>query len=287
MLAFFKRELKSYFTTLTATVFFSAFLLIMGIYTAAVNLFGSYSTFEFTLSSNLVMLILIIPILTMRLFTEERQKGITPLLASLPVSATKQVLAKYLACALIYTMPMLLLCLYPLILSLFGQVHYTSAYIAILGYWLLGLALIAIGMFISSLTSTPIVAAVISFGAFLLFYLSDGLASMFPAESIASYIAFLALAALAAGLLWYLTQSSFVAGLFALCTITTISVVYLLIPNFFEGAFSALVAWFSVFARYYSYINTILDLADIFYYLSLCFIGIFLTVLSVEKKRWS
>jgi ABC-2 type transport system permease protein len=287
MLAFFKREFKSYFTTMTGYAFLCAFLVITGIYTVAMNLYGAYSTFEYTLSSNLVMLILVIPILTMRLFAEERQKGITPLLSSLPVSTARQVLAKYAACAAIYTLPMLLVCLYPLMLSLYGEINFASAYHGIFGYWLLGLALLGVGMFISSLTATPTVAAVLSFGIFLLFYLSGGIATLIPVGAFASFVCFAVCLLLAAWLLWYLTRSWIVSGAFFLLSETALLVCYLVLGKKMAGSFADLVEWFSVFSRYYSFLNGIFDWTDIFYYLSIGGVGVFLTVLSVDRRRWA
>ncbi len=287
MLAFFKREFKSYFTTMTGYAFLGAFLLITGLYTTALNLYNGYPTFEYTLSSNLIMLILVVPILSMRLFAEERQKGITPLLSSLPVSATGQVLAKYLACAAVFTLPFVLLALYPLILSLYGPVQYSSAYLGIIGYWLLGLALLAVGMFVSSLTATPTLAAVVSFGVFLILYLSAGIAGLLPTGAFATFLCFALCIVVAALLLWYLTRSLLISGIFLLAGESVLLTCYLVLKDKMAGVFADVVAWFSVFNRYYSFMNGIFDWADLFYYLSFCGVGVFLTVLSVEKSRWS
>ncbi len=287
MFAFFKRELKSYFTSLTAVIYFSVFLLILGIYTLAVNFFSGYPDFEYTLSSTTVVLMLVIPVLTMRIFPEDKQKKITPLLSSLPVPASRQVFAKFLACAAVYSMPMVLICLYPVFLSFYGTVNFGSAYLGIFGYWLLGLAMIAIGMFLSSLTESPVIAAVLSFGFFLFAYLSAGLANMLPVAPIASFVAITVCILLLGLLFFYLTKSWVGALICVLLCETVLLGLYLWNAELFSGAFASGIAWLSFFNRYYTFYNGILDLADIFYYLSLCGIGLFFSVLSAEKKRWA
>ncbi len=287
MIAFFKREFKSYFTSLAAIIYFVVFLVIIGIYTMAVNFFSGYPDFEYTLGSTTVMLMLLIPILTMRIFTEEKQKKITPLLASLPVSAAKQVLAKFLACAAVYSIPVVFTCLYPIFFSFYGTVNFSSAYLGIFGYWLLGLAMIAIGMFLSSLTESPVIAAVVSFGFFLFSYLATGLANMIPVEPIASFVAISVCILLLAVLFFYLTKSWVGALIFGALCETVLLALYLWNSEMFSGVFAFGISWFSIFNRYYTFYNGILDLADIFYYLSLCGIGLFLSVLSAEKKRWA
>ncbi len=287
MIAFFKREFKSYFTSLAAIIYFAVFFLIIGIYTLAVNFFSGYPDFEYTLSSTTVMLMLLIPILTMRIFTEDKQKKITPLLASLPVSAAKQVLAKFLACSAVYSIPLVFVCLYPWFFSFYGTVNFLGAYLGIFGYWLLGLAMIAIGMFLSSLTESPVIAAVVSFGFFLFSYLATGLSNMIPTEPIASFVAISVCILLLAVLFFYLTKSWIGAMIFGLLFETVLLILYLWKAQMFSGAFAFGISWLSIFNRYYTFYNGILDLADIFYYLSLCGIGLFLSVLSAEKKRWA
>jgi ABC-2 type transport system permease protein len=287
MSAFFKREFKSYFTSLAGIIFMVVFLVILGIYTLVMNFFSGFPDFEYTLSSNTVMLMLLIPILTMRIFTEDKQKKITPLLASLPVPAYKQALAKFLACVAVYSLPMLFICLYPVFLSFYGTVNFASAYLGVFGYWLLGIAMIAIGMFLSSLTESPVISAVSSFGVFLFTYLAAGLSNTMPTGATASLIAF-ALCLIALGLLfYYLTKSWMGALIFTLACETVLIVLYLIFTDAFAGLFAACVAWLSIFNRYASFYNGFLSLADVFYYLSLTGVFLFLSVLSAEKQRWA
>jgi ABC-2 type transport system permease protein len=92
---------------------------------------------------------------------------------------------------------------------------------------------------------------------------------------------------LAAWLLWYLTRSWIVSGAFLLLSETALLVCYLVLGKKMAGSFADLVEWFSVFSRYYSFLNGIFDWTDIFYYLSIGGVGVFLTVLSVDRRRWA
>ncbi len=287
MLACLKRELKSYFATLNAWIYMVVFLVVIGIYTLSVNFYSAYPELEYALSSTTVMLMLLVPILTMRFFTEEHQKGITPLLYSLPVPLYQQVLAKFFACAIVFSLPLVLLCFYPLILSLYGEVVFATAYWGIFGYWLMGLCMIAIGMFLSSLTKSPSIAAVLTFLVFLLSYLSIGVAKLLPTAPVASFLVLAVLAILAGGLLSYLTKSKWCGIIVSLTLLTAFCILFAVVPQVFRGLIIDLVEWISLFDRYYSFYNGIVDLTAIIYYLSLMGVGLLFCVLSVEKKRWS
>ncbi len=287
MLACLKRELKSYFTTLNAWIYMVVFLMVIGIYTLSVNFYSAYPELEYALSSTTVMLMLLVPILTMRFFTEEHQKGVTPLLYSLPVPLYRQVLAKFFACGIVFSMPLVLLCAYPLILSLYGEVVFATAYWGLFGYWLMGLCMIAIGMFISSLTKSPSIAAVASFLVFLLSYLASGVAKMIPNAPIASFLILSVLAVLAGLLLARLTKSKWSGIILSLVLLTTFCILFATASQVFRGLVVDLVNWLSLFNRYYSFYNGIVDLTAVFYFLSLMGAGLLFCVLSVEKKRWS
>ncbi len=287
MFACLKRELKSYFTTLNAVLYIVVFLVVTGIYTLAVNFYSQYSELEYALSSMVIMLMLLIPILTMRFFTEERQQNITPLTYSMPVPMYKQVMAKFVSCVIIYSIPLVILCTYPLILSLYGDVTFATAYWGIFGYWLMGVCMITIGMFVSSMTKSPSIAAVVSFLVFLLFYLAEGMANLVPSAPVASFLILICLALLAGGLLYYLTRAKWVSLIVTLSLLTVISILYAIFSLQFSGLIADAVAWFSIYNRYYSFYNGIVDLTAVVYYLSLAFAGLCLCVISVEKKRWS
>ena len=152
MLAIYKRELKSYFTSMIGFVFMGFFLAIMGIYTVVYNLVNAYSNFEYVLDSLSFVLIIIIPIITMRVIAEEKKQKTEQLLYTSPVSVEKIIIGKYLAVLTLFLIPMVITLFYPLILCQFGTINFATAYGGILGFSLMGATYIALGVFISSLT---------------------------------------------------------------------------------------------------------------------------------------
>ena len=145
MLAIYKRELKSYFHSMTGCVFIAFLVMFTGIYFMAYNLNAGYPYFSYTLSGSLIVFLVGIPLLTMRSFSEERKTKTDQLLLTAPVSLWKIVVGKYLAMVTVFGLALLVTCFYPLILSRFGTVSLSMAYTAILGYFLYGAACIAIG----------------------------------------------------------------------------------------------------------------------------------------------
>lgn len=178
MTAIFKREFKSYFHSFIGCLFIGAILFITGIYVTVYNLLGGLPNISYALSGILFVFIISIPILTMRILAEERKQKTDQLILTAPVSVGKIVLGKFLALGAVFTIPVLVICMYPLILSIFGTVPMLESYVAILAFYLYGLACIAIGIFISSLTESQVIAAVLSFAVLFLGYIMSGLCNM-------------------------------------------------------------------------------------------------------------
>ena len=162
MIAVYKRELRSYLTSMIGYLFIFFILLLTGIYFSAYQLGASYPRFEYTLSALTFVFLISVPILTMRVLAEERKQKTDQLLLTAPVSVEKIVLGKYFALVTIFAIPMLIMCFYPLLMTKFGTVSLGAAYTAVLGFFLLGCANLAIGVFISSLTESQVIAAVLT-----------------------------------------------------------------------------------------------------------------------------
>ena len=147
MTAIYKKELRSYFTSMTGYICMAFMLVVIGIYFAVINLSSGYPYFGYTLSCVIVLFLLMTPVLTMRILAEEKNRKTDQLLLTAPVSLWKIVIGKYLAMVTVFGLALLITCFYPLILSRFGTVSLPMAYTAILGYFLYGAACIAIGLF--------------------------------------------------------------------------------------------------------------------------------------------
>lgn len=181
MAAIYKKELQSYFHSFLGALFIGVMLLILGIYFAVYNLFMGYSYIGYALSSVVFLFLISFPILTMRILAEERRQKTDQLILTSPVSVSSIVIGKFLALATIFAVPVAIISLYPLILSVFGTVAFGESYLAVLGFFLFGLACIAIGIFVSSLTESQVIAAVLTFGVLFLGYVMSGICSMISA----------------------------------------------------------------------------------------------------------
>jgi ABC-2 type transport system permease protein len=287
MLAIYRKELKNYFINMTGYIFIGFMLVVTGIFTTLINLISTYPSFENVLSNITIVFLLIIPILTMRSVAEERHSKTDQLLYSLPVSVTQVVLAKYLAMFTVFLIPVGIIALYPLILSIFGTVYLGTAYGALLGFTLLGGVLIAIGMFMSSLTESQVIAAVTSFGIIFAMYLMSAIASLIPAGSMASLIAFAVVVLIFAGVVYSLTKNSTVAGITAASGAFILAGIYFINSSIYDGLFAKVLNWLSVFDRFSTFTTGLFDLTSVVYYATLIVLFVFATVQSVEKRRWS
>lgn len=178
MITIYKRELMTYFHSFLGTLFIGATLFLLGIYFAVYNLFMGYPYISYALSSVVFLFLISFPILTMRILAEERHQKTDQLILTSPVSVSSIVAGKFLAMATIFAIPVAIISLYPFILNIFGTVPFSESYLAVLGFFLYGLACIAIGTFISSLTESQVISAVLTFGILFLGYIMSGICNM-------------------------------------------------------------------------------------------------------------
>lgn len=181
MTAIYKRELKCYFHSFLGALFIGATLFLLGIYFAVYNLFMGYPYIGYALSSVVFLFLISFPVLTMRILAEERHQKTDQLILTSPVSVSAIVIGKFLALATVFAIPVAIISVYPLILSIFGTVSFGESYLAILGFFLYGLACIAVGVFISSLTESQVISAVLTFAILFLGYVMSGICNMISA----------------------------------------------------------------------------------------------------------
>ncbi len=208
MCAIYKKELRAYLTSMTGYIFMAVLLAVTSLYYVANCLVGGYPVFGAILSSVYFVLLIIVPVLTMRSMAEEKRQKTDQLLMTAPVSLWKIVLGKYLAMMTIFLISMAILCLYPLILLQFGSVSLPMAYTAILGYTLFGEACLAIGLFLSAVTESQVIAAVLTFGVLFFLNMASGIANVIGAGGL--------LASILNALCIYQPFINFVQGMFDL-----------------------------------------------------------------------
>lgn len=287
MTAVYKRELRSYLTSMIGYLFMFFILLLTGIYFSAYQLTAAYPKFEYTLSALTFVFLISVPILTMRVLAEERKQKTDQLLLTSPVSVEKIVLGKYLALVTIFAIPMLIMCLYPLLMSKFGTVSFAAAYTAILGFFLLGCANLAIGVFISSLTESQVIAAVLTFVFLFAFYMMNGISSFFSEGSLSTCITFGLLILAAAIIIYTMIKNFLISAVICVAGEIALAIVYIVNSGFFSGGIQKVLNIFNLSSHFDNFANAIFDIKGIVYFLSVIVICMFLTVQSIVKRRWN
>ena len=287
MTAVFKRELKSYFDCMTG-YFFAAFLIFLaGMYTMIYCFKNLYPYYEYVIYELCFFYLIAIPILTMKSIAEDKKQKTDQLLYSLPLSMVQIVMGKFLAMAVMLLLPVSIMAVIPIILKHYGPVNFATGYGSLFAFYLLGCALIAVGLFLSSLTENQIVAAVMCFFAVLICYLSVGLSNYVPTDAASSFVAFLAVMLLFAVLVYFITKSKITAFSVGIIGEVAITILFFVKKSVFESAFQKVLLQCSLFQRLMNFINGMFDLTTIVYYLSIIFLFLFFTVQVMEKRRWN
>lgn len=236
MFAIYKRELKAYFCSFIGFLFIAATLFFLGLYFNVYNVNWGYPYVSYALSSVVFLFMLSIPVLTMRILAEERRNKTDQLILTAPVGVGGIVLGKFLALLTIFAIPVVIFCIYPLVLNIYGDVPMPENYLSILAYFLFGMTAIAIGLFVSSITESQVIAAVISFALLFLGYMMPSICSIFSTTG-----------------------------------------------NLLTGILSC----YDLDSPFYALIGGTLDLTAVVYYISITLLMLFLTMQSIQKRRYS
>ena len=288
MLAIYKRELKSYFHSMTGCVSIAFLVMFTGIYFMAYNLNAGYPYFSYTLSGSLIVVLVGIPLLTMRSFSEERKTKTDQLLLTAPVSLTKVVLGKYFAMVTVLAVPNVIFCLFPLLIKLQGTAYLLVDYSSIAVFFLLGCVYLAIGMFMSSLTESQIIAFISTFGILLLLYLWDGILSFLPGSALSGMIGILLILTLIVVYIYHMTKNWMLAAGIEAVGIAAALIVYFVKSSLYENLLTKLLgrlALADVFMNISS--SNIVDVSGLLLYVSILIIFVFLTIQTIQKRRWS
>ena len=247
----FKKEMRLYFTSPVAWVVLTIFLLIAGYFFYSIFAFFTQASIQSAMNpqmgrelnvtdsvmrplfSNIsVILLLLMPLVTMRLFAEERRAGTIELLLTYPVRDGAVLAGKYLAALGLYAIMIGLTLLYPAIVVYFARLEWGPVFTGYLGLLLMGATFIAVGVFTSSLTENQIVAAITTFGVLLIF--------------------------------WILGWSADYAG----------------------GTAGRVLQFLSILEHNDSFSKGVVDTKDVLYYVNFTVLALFLTLRSLEARRW-
>ena len=178
MTAIYKRELRSFFNSFVGWLYVAVMIAVMGIYFFLCNMLVGYPTISYVLQSVVFIVVFTIPILTMRSLSEERKYKTDQLILTSPVSVGKIVLGKYLALMTVFIIPLIIIGLTPPIFMIVGEFQTGLSYTSLLGFFLYGCLGLAIGLFISSLTESVLIAAVLTLIIMFAGYIMSGLCSI-------------------------------------------------------------------------------------------------------------
>ena len=287
MTAVLKHELKSYFRSMTAYVFGAGLLLAVGLGAMLYNIEAAVSNFEFALSYFSIIFAVIVPILTMRVIAEERKQKTDQLLYSLPITTTQVVVGKYLALLTVYMIPLCIVAVYPLIFSQFGDVYLLTSYGSMLAFFIMGAALIALGVFISSLTDNQGFAAGIGIAVILLNYFSVSLSEYVSSTAFGSIVAFCVIILALGAVIKHLTKNENLAYGVCFVLIAAIAITSFVNGGIFEGLLPSVMTKLSLFDRFTGFVNGVFDMTSVVYYASVIVFFLFLSIQSLEKRRYN
>ena len=262
-------------------------LLFGGLYFTAVNLQGGYTDLSYTLYSFIIVLLIFVPLLCMRSFAEEKRSRTDQLLLTSPVSIPGIVMGKYLSLLAMFVVPLGVYALYPLLMKALGAANFAASYSGLLAYFFLGAALIAVCMYLSTLTENQIVAALSGFGVLLVCYLMPAIQTLFTAGSSLALVVF-AIILGAASLIIGLRSRSLVlgGGVFAVGCIA-LAVLFSVRSAALTTAFSAVLGALALFEPFLNFVNGLFDVTALVYYAGVAGLLLFLTGQALEKRRWN
>ena len=287
MIAVFKHELRSYFHSLTAYLFIAFMLLFVGIGAMLYNIQSAVANFEYVLEFVCIGLVVIIPVLTMRVISEEKKQKTDQLLYSLPLKTGEIVLGKYSALLVIFLIPVAIIAAYPLIFAQYGEVYLPTSYGSLLAFFFLGAALIAIGTFVSSLTENQGFAAGISIPVLLFNYYSVKLADYMSSTALGSAIGLTVLIAAVAWIIRNLTRNGALAWGIGAAGIAGILALSRFNSEALEGLLPDIMSKLSLFERFYVFVDGVFDITSLVFFTTVIIFFLFLSIQSMEKRRYN
>ena len=188
MVAILKRELSSYFNSAVAYVVMAVYFLFSGLFFSMICIENDTSSLSYVFGNMFIIILFIIPIITMKSFSEEKRQRTDQALLTSPTSLFEIVMGKFLGALILFAICSLIFVVYALVISFFTSPDWAVVLCTVLGLLLLGSALIAIDIFISVLTESMIISAVAGMGVGLLIYMLSNLSSNITVDWIATIV---------------------------------------------------------------------------------------------------
>jgi len=227
-----KKELRTYFTSPVAYVVFVIFLILSGYFFTAILFVTRQASLSGVAYNIIITLLFLVPLITMKLFAEEKKLGTLEILMTKPVKDFEVVLGKFMAAVSLFSVMLLSTLVYVLIIFKYGNPDSGPIISTYIGVFLCGIAFIALGLFASTLTENQIISAIIGFSLVLLLWISNWLSS-------------------------YIGEAG---------------------QNFLN--------YISLSTHLDDFIKGVIDLKDVIYYLSFVVLWLFISIRSIEVRKW-
>lgn len=272
---------------MTGPLFIFAVLAIIGFFTMMYQFNSAMTNFEYSVSDGAFWSLLLTPVLTMRSFAEERKSKTDQLLYSLPITTAQVVLGKFLAMAAVFAIPCAVLCLYPLIITAYssGDVNFAVIYGSIFAYFLMGCAVIALGMLISSLCESQVICAVLNLAVLLALYFVATLSGAIPDSAVFTLVILAVLSLIVAGISYYATKNYILAAIVGAVLLGATFAVFFIDSSLYAGLGAEIIGAVFIFRPISNFAYGVFDITVFVYYLSLAALFVFITVQSFEKRR--
>ena len=289
MKAIFLKELRTYFKNPLGYVFIGMMLVILGFYYTFYTMYYQFADYYHVLNAGSSLILFVVPVLTMRIMSEEAKNKTDQLLLTAPIKTSGIVIGKFLAAAVIYGIVLLISTLQPMVTVFFfdGEMSVGMTLGGYIGFLLLGLAFISIGMFISSLTENQLIAAVVTIGVFSLLNLTEGIQGTFPTSRYFSLVVLIGLAIILLAIIYRAIRDIKVTGIVGAGLLVLIGGTFLIWPASYEGLIATIMSSLSIFERYANMFYGLFDFGHIVFFISLIIFFLYITYQVVEKKRWS
>lgn len=287
MFAVFKRELRAYFQTSIGYIYMGLFLLLTGLFFMFGNLMSQSSRFTSFLGSILMIYLFSVPLLTMRLFSEEKRQKTDQLLLTSPVSITGIVCGKFFAALAVYVGSLLVTVTYAAVIKIYGDLQTWETLGSYIGFIFLGASYISLGIFVSAGTENQLTAALVSFFVLMIIMIIDPIAQFVPTDTKSGIISAAVLLAAVLLFLYLNTRNIVIVAAAAVLGGLVIGGFYLFKQDVFFGFIQKFLGWFSLNRRYDSFTMGLLKFDSLLYYASFSSLFLFLTVRLIEKRRWN
>ena len=287
MLAIFKREIRAYFLTPIGYIFMGLFLLLSGVFFFFDNLMQGRSQYTGFLGNLLFIYLFAIPILTMRLFSEEKRQKTDQLLLTSPISITGIVCGKFFAAFVVFCLTLLITAFYAILIAVYGDLQIWETVASYTGFIFLGASYISVGIFVSALTENQLTAVLVSFFTLMFIWLIDPISTIVPMDAKSGITSAIFLLVAILIFLYFNTRNWIIIIALALLGGLVIGGFFIFKQDVFPGLMSKSLGWFSLNRRYQSFSMGLLKIDSLLYYVSFSGLFLFLTVRLIEKRRWN